>query len=212
MPIQGVHVQGLEMGWKLTDSDGRYVLQLRPINAKMRPRAVWFHAEGFQPVARLTRPGVDVVNARLEPNGKTLWHIPPCDASRPLATGRRLAVRLPTDAKDGGVVSATDVSARHVNFEFRGRIFHAEITFIGLVDAWPGEVRYAESRTFSQRTWVSDAALTGFDARGVFKNGTLWRSIGLYVGGESVEYMGVPPEVATVFDRVLDSVCVVAAR
>ena len=91
-------------------------------------------------------------------------------------------------------------------------MFHIELTFVGLVDSWPGEVRYAASRSFSQHTWVSNAGQTGFDGRGIFKNGTYWRSLGIYGGMENIEYIGVPREVAQVFDHVLDSVCVVRRK
>jgi hypothetical protein len=208
MPIKDVCVEGLTLGCKRTDLDGRFVLPRIPAAPKLRPRAIWFHAEGYQPLAVLIPPGIDVLNASLKPNGSTLWHVPTCDGSDTLATGRNLGVHLMTEVKDSGLVHAPDVTARYVDFEFRRKIFHVGMTFSGLVDEWPGESRYAASRAFSQRTWVSDDALTGFDGRGIFNNGKYWRSIGTYGGRESVEYIGVPKEVAEIFDRVLDTVCV----
>jgi hypothetical protein len=203
-PIQGARVQAVEMGGTHTDSTGRYVL-----NSMFPIRVVWFHAEGYQPMVQRKQSSVDVLNARLQPNGATFWHIPICQDVARLVTGRSLGIILTGEVRDGGVVHAPDVVAHRIDLQTRGKPYHADLTFVGLVDSWPGETRYANSRTFAQRTWVSDATLTGFDAHGVFNDGTYWRSIGLYSGGESLEYAGVPKEVAAVFDLILDSVCVV---
>lgn len=212
LPIKDVCVEGLTLGCKRTDAAGRYTWQPPVAAPTFRPHVMWFHAEGFRPVVLPVKPGIDVVNAQLVPNGNTLWSVSVCDGSGSFAAGRNLAVRLTNDVKDGGLAHAVDVTARYVNYTHHDKTFHIALTFAGLVDAWPGEVRYLASRSFSQRTWASNAGLTGFNGRGIDKNGTYWRSIGTYDGMEVIEYVGVPKQVAEIFDHILDSVCVVPRK
>jgi hypothetical protein len=68
----------------------------------------------------------------------------------------------------------------------------------------------AKSGTHSERTWTG-GTMSGFDAHGVFNDGTNWR----YVGPpafEGVWYNNVPSEAAKAFDSVLDSMCVTPGR
>ena len=70
----------------------------------------------------------------------------------------------------------------------------------------PSRDQIAGSQKLSRRFW-SHGERRGVDSRGMFKNGKLWRTFGMF--GEVVWYHKVPADVAAQMDRVIDSACFV---
>jgi hypothetical protein len=59
-------------------------------------------------------------------------------------------------------------------------------------------------RTINGNSW-------GIDSRGVFQDGTRWRSANFAVGQEYVRYKRVTAEAAAYFDAIIDSACLLPA-
>jgi len=199
-PLVGVDVYG-ERAAAETDAEGKYTL-------KSMDEVVFFDSPGYQPLTRIREKDSRTVDATLTPESDTTWIVPTCQTP---GTVRELVnypmhFSIPRHQK---IVSTFDVDYGRLILPHKvgSKKFHLVIMYGPYAsNGRPWKELYLDSVSLRERRWKS-GGLQGLDARGVLRDGTQWRYVGIILF-ESGSYERVPTAAATAFDAILDSMCV----
>jgi hypothetical protein len=213
-PVSGVTVITPLLFQAKTTATGEYVLnpKLRP---EWKPRLVIFYAPGFRPVTKRLPEGDSVIDAVIGPADGSERRVNVCSAPKKREqrmAGMRFAI---PPGVTTSAMTDTDYTLESIVYRSEGKPY--------VLSVWEGPSCcsgrphddsdvIASSQTM--RTWIfadpRDPArrFGGLDLRGKGADGTNWRWLGP-TSGSQIEYKGVTDAVSSVFDAIIDSMCVV---
>jgi hypothetical protein len=186
-----------------TDEKGMFHLE--------HPGAViHFFKEDFEPQTRVIQLGTSQIAVALLPSGNDLT-APPCRKHRPGT--KRIGTRVGFDVPRKNVQvlgGKTDVDyVRYVIKPKTGESY-LELWFGPYaLSMTPGDEDFLNSATYSERHIVAPSmGVVGTDTRGQLQNQEKWRQTAVVISG-GARYRAKTPEDQLLFDRIVDSICVV---
>jgi hypothetical protein len=189
-----------------TSADGTFSL---PAPGKV----LYFRHLKFRPVSLPVESWPEGMQVILEAASLSNWKIPDCLASQ--ASGKRVGeffvqflISKGAKTKRSAGMDGWGWLIKHPRRPHRMKIDEGPL--LGGGD--PGEDLIMDSSQVEERwvTTISSGPL-GIDARGRFKDGTIWRHVGV-LGVQYAEYRSAPGDAAEFFDKIIDSACAAEPR
>jgi hypothetical protein len=202
-PVSGVKIFAWHAG--MTDAEGRFELP----NLPTKDSVIFFQKEGFRPRPFVVKTGVSTLKVVLEDDSKSAWLIPVCAPTGASISpvGYELKFLLPVDSH---IKKLKDIDYQEYLVSFGQATTPLQLWWGPLVQ--PGKMisdLILESASFEERSIRAKSGETlGFDTRGKSLDGKhCWRAAGFAGLSGASTYEWVPKEVATAYDRVIDSAC-----
>ena len=218
-PVRGARVYGskttccpVRADETRTDADGGFRLS-------DPGKVVYIRADGFRPTSRVLTSSTSRLSIVLEPADNSAWKIRDCRTSQAAPSAKF----LPEIGKQFGYVIRFSLPRRNRVRKDSDVDYVLYWARFGKTDQWlqvwsgvnvgsSGDAHedwLVDSSNYSERR-ISGSSW-GIDSRGVFKDGTRWRSANFAIGQEYVRYKGATAEAAAYFDDIIDSACLLPA-
>jgi hypothetical protein len=183
-----------------TDASGYF-------NLGSRERVIRLSKEGYRPLTKLIADLRGASEVRMTQDAAGLWKPPLCSATKngSVIAGRHMQFQVPRGAR---VRKGSDIDYSPHNV-CRGR----ECLSHGWGPLWSSGIPPSLEKFVTGLSQIAERDVYNYDApdfpgveyRGVLKNGTYVRWVGIL--GETIDYEGVSKESAQLFDSLIDSFC-----
>jgi hypothetical protein len=202
-PVSGVKIFAWHNG--MTDAEGRFELP----NPPSKDSVIYFQKEGLRPKPFVVKAGATTLKVVVEDDSETAWLIPVCatTGAHISPVGYELKFLLPEDSH---VKKLKDIDYQEYLVSFGQGTAPLQLWWGPLVQ--PGKMLsdlILESASFEERSIRAKHGETlGFDTRGTSLDGKYrWRAAGFAGLSGASTYEWVSKEVATAYDRIIDSAC-----
>lgn len=202
-PIGGVTVIGSDLA--TSNAQGEFRLE-------HAGTVIHFLKDGLQPETIVVKPGTLRFRVTMHPSTNSLT-VPICGrpgrGERQIGWGKygpRFTVPVHIVTIKGGEPDTDYI--KYVIQPKRGKSY-LELWFgPNAISSEPDDKQFVNSSDFSQRNITVAGGGIGMDSLGHLRNGDSWRQT-VVLGGGGAVYQQAPPDEASVFDRIINSICTV---
>lgn len=202
IPLARVMVEFEGGDIQYTDEAGQYRVKYESNPIASVCCRIRFSLPEFQTLTKAVDIDAQELNIFLIP-GESKWKSPVCS---PAEINGRIGLKMKIIAPKDAAISEPPCDDACIKKIFFGSPENGEAMELGSGTLWGGNWPHKDmlmSSSAIKESYRSNG--TGFDYRGVDKEGQRWRFTGWF--GETIEYKNVSDRAASFFDKIIDSIC-----